>query len=85
MANVKNASENPDAGLVEAGNLAIEDSVFDSKMLRDPCGEIRKAVENVSVSRDEFAFTVLEVCESAEAVYLQLIDELIGVERFGTA
>jgi hypothetical protein len=35
--------------------------------------------------RDEFAFAVLEVRESAEAVHFQLVNELVRVERFGTA
>jgi hypothetical protein len=85
VANVKNASENPDAGLVEAGDLAIENGAFDSQMFGDPRRQLRESSEDVSISRDQFAFARLDVGERAEAVHLQFVDELIGVERFRTA
>ena len=73
------------AGFVEAGDLAVENGVFDSKMFGDPGRQLRESAEHVSISGDQFAFAVLDMGESAEAVHLQFVDELIGIKRFGTA
>lgn len=43
------------------------------------------ASEHVSVPGDQFSLSVLQVSERTEAVDFQLVDELIGVERCGTA
>jgi hypothetical protein len=44
-----------------------------------------ESTERVSVSLDQFALALMDVRECAEAVNLQFVNELIGVERLGTA
>ena len=55
------------------------------KVFSDPCGEIRKAAEHISVSGDQFTMAVIDVSESAESVDFQLKDELVGIERLSAA
>jgi hypothetical protein len=62
-------------GFVETGNLAIENSAFNSKMFCDPGCEFGETAKDVSVPGDQFAFTGLEVGESTEPVHFQFVDE----------
>jgi hypothetical protein len=73
------------ARFIETANLAIKNGAFDSEVFRDPAGKLGKAVESVTVSRNQFALTILDVSERPESIDLQLVNEQIGVERFRTA
>jgi len=42
-------------------------------------------MEDVSVSGDQFALNIFDVCQCAKAVNLEFKDVLIGVERLGAA
>jgi hypothetical protein len=48
----------------------------------DPGGKLGESAKRVSVSRNKFALSVVDVSKRAEAVNFQFIDELIGVEWF---
>jgi len=54
-------------------------------MFGDPHCQISEAAECISVARYQFAFAVLDVGESAKAIDLEFVYELIGVEWFRTA
>src|SRR5205807_9252583 len=69
------------SGVVKARDFAIQDSTFDAQMFHNPLCKLRKAVKDVSISGNQFASTVCDVGERTEAVNLQFVDEVIGVER----
>jgi hypothetical protein len=54
-------------------------------MFCDPVCETCKTAKDVSVSRNQFAFAVTDMCERTKAIYLQFEDVMIRVERLGTA
>ena len=58
---------------------------FPLEMFSNPCGEIRKATEDVSIARDKLAFTILNMCQGAKTIDLQFKDKLVGVEGLRTA
>jgi hypothetical protein len=78
-------SKGRSAGFIEAGNLAVENGAFDAKMFGNPSSQLRESPEHISVSRDEFALTGLDVGESAEAIHLQFVDKKVRIEWFRTA
>jgi len=57
----KQITEDRSACIIDACNLAIEDGAFHAKMVRDPCREIRKATECISVSVDQFTAASLDI------------------------
>jgi len=67
---------------IEAANFAIKHGAFNSKVFGDPCCKFGESSEGVSVSRDEFTLPVLDVCQGAETINLQFVDEFVRVERF---
>src|SRR5204863_2868926 len=70
---------------VDAGNLAIEYSVLDLQVFRDPGGKFSKAMKRVPIAGDQLAFSVVHVSQRAESVDLQLVEIFVRVEGFGTA
>jgi hypothetical protein len=70
---------------IDARDLAIEHGGFNLQMFRDPGGEFGKAAKDVPVAGDQLGFAVLNVCQCAESVDLQLVQILVRVERFRTA
>src|SRR2546426_3372826 len=46
---------------------------FQPDIARDPCSQIRKTAERVSVSGNQFTLAVLDVCQRPEAIHLQLL------------
>jgi len=56
--------------LINAGNLAVENGAFDAKMFSNPCGQIRKATECISISGDQFSPAGFDVCQRTEAINL---------------
>ena len=70
---------------IYTSDLTIEYRAFNSKMLRDPVGEVRKTTKGVSIARNQFAFAVADMCERTKAIDLQFEDVMIRVERLGTA
>jgi hypothetical protein len=73
------------ACVIDTGDFAIEHGALDAQMLADPLRQILEVAKGVAVAGDEIALALLDVGEGAEAVDLQLVYELIGVERFRTA
>jgi hypothetical protein len=73
------------SGFIYTCDLTIKHRTFDSKMLGDPVSEVRKSSKCVSISRNQFAFAVADVCERTKAIDLQFEDVMIRVERLGTA
>src|SRR5262249_7413656 len=65
-------------------NLTIEDCAVNVKMFGYPSCKFRKASEDVSISGDELALAVLDMCEAAKTINLQLEDKLVGVEWLRT-
>jgi hypothetical protein len=53
-------------------------STSDLQIVGQPCGEFRKAVEGVSISRDELAVAVLQMCQGPETGDLQFVEKLVG-------
>jgi hypothetical protein len=53
-----------------------------AKTLGDGGSKIRKTMKRISISRDPFSITGVDVCQRAEAIDLHFIDELVGIERF---
>src|SRR5215471_5788324 len=64
---------------------SISLSISAAKVFGDPSGRFCESAKRVSVSGNQFALPVLDLRQCAEAINLQLIDELIGVEGFRTA
>jgi hypothetical protein len=51
----------------------------------DPGRKFGETVKSISVPRNEFALSVLDMGECPEAVYLEFVNEQIRIERFRTA
>jgi hypothetical protein len=66
----KQSAEIRPAVFIEATNLTIEYGAFNPKVLGDPRRKLGKSAECVAVPGDEFAFSALDISESAEAVDL---------------
>jgi len=60
-------------------------SILDAQVFADPLPEILEVAERVSFAGDKVALAVLDVGEGAEAVDLQLEDELIRIEWLSAA
>src|SRR5262249_40681151 len=73
------------AGVIEAGDLTIEHGVLDAQVFGEPRREFSAATKDVSIPRNQLASTVCDVSERPEAVDLQFVDEVVGVERLGAA
>jgi len=58
------------ARIVDAGDLAIEASIFDPQIPVYPLRQMLEVAERVPVPRDEIALAVLDVSERTEAVDL---------------
>src|SRR5262245_60217891 len=54
-------------------------------MFSDPCCEISKATEDVSVSGDQLSLAGVEIGQRSESVDLQFKDKLVGIERLDAA
>ena len=78
-------TEHRPAITVNTRYLSIEHSAFDLKIFRERRRKIRKAAEDVSISRNQFSLTGLEMRQRAETVDLQFEDMVIGIEWFRTA
>jgi hypothetical protein len=55
------------------------------KVCGDPRGKIRKAMESISVSGDQFSMAGLNVSESTETINLQFKEKLIRIKRLFAA
>jgi hypothetical protein len=73
----KQVSEYRSPALINAGNLAVEDGALNPQVFSDPCGEICKATEHVSVARDQFSFAILNVRQCSKTIDLQFRDKLV--------
>ena len=73
------------ARVLDAGNLAIEDSIVDIQVLADPLRQSLEVAERVPILGDEIALTVLDVGQRSKAIDLQFVEEFLRIERFGTA
>jgi len=71
--------EHRTARVIDAGDPAIEDSVFDPQVSADPLRQMLEVAERVPVARDEITLAVLDVGERSKAIDLQFVDEFIGV------
>lgn len=58
------------AGLIDAGNLAIEDRALDFQMFGNPGSEFTKTAEDVPVSREQLSASLLNKSERAETIDL---------------
>ena len=81
----KQSAEVRPAGVIDAGNLAIEHRTLDAQVFSDRRRKIRKAAEYVSIPRNQLASPGSDLSERTEAVDLQLEDEVVGVEWLGAA
>jgi hypothetical protein len=70
-------------GRPEQNNLAVEHCTFQAEMFSDPCGEICKATEHVSVARDQFSFAILNVRQYSKTIDLQFKDKLVESKGSG--
>jgi hypothetical protein len=73
------------ARFIETANLTIEHGTFGPEVCGDPGCEFVEPSENLPIPGNQFATSVLQMGKRPEAVDLQFVNELIGVERFGSA
>jgi hypothetical protein len=64
---------------------AVENGAFNFEVFSNPCSEIRKATESISVSGDQFSMAGLNVSESTETINLQFKEKLIRIKRLFAA
>jgi hypothetical protein len=70
-------AEDRPSSTIDVRNLTVDYCTFNVKVFTDPRGEIRKATEDVSVSRNQFTFATLDVSERTKAVDLQFKEKLV--------
>jgi hypothetical protein len=65
----KQITEHWPASIIDAGNLTIKNCTLNLKMFGNPCGEISKAVECISVPADEFSVSdLVDLIESVKGL-----------------
>ena len=62
------------AGLVQANDLSIQNSILGVALLRKSKIESRERLKLIPVAGDQPAMAILEVCQSAKTIPLELID-----------
>src|SRR5262245_58885982 len=72
-------TEHRTAVTINAGNLTVENGAFDPEIFREPNRQLRKAVEDVSVSRNQFGLAGLNMRQGTETIDLQFEDMIVGI------